>query len=381
MASDVYERLAQFLDDLPAGFPATDSGVEQRILRRLFTPDEAELALHLTLLSEPARVIARRAKIPVDEATQRLQEMERKGLIFVYHRDDREAEYMATHFAVGIYEFQVNRLDPELIHDLEEFKPAWFDQTGWDRAPQLRTIPVGESIDAQVEVMPYERAEALVRDQTRFAVGPCICRKESQLAGNGCDLPLEACLVMGSAATYYVHNGLGRTIDQAEALSILARAEEVGLVLQPSNAKKAMNICTCCGCCCGILTNVKRHPKPASLVASPFVAALDVEACEGCGTCETRCQMEAVYLADDRLADEHAVLDLDRCIGCGLCVTTCPTGALSLVRKPQAEQPYVPRNLVDTNIKLGQARHKLTTRGMVSMLVRSKMDRLLAPKP
>ncbi|MGD9049382.1 MAG: 4Fe-4S dicluster domain-containing protein [Anaerolineae bacterium] len=381
MATGVYERLALFLDDLPAGFPATDSGVELRILRRLFTPEEAELALHLTLLAEPARVIARRAKIPVEEATQRLQEMERKGLIFVYHRDGREPEYMATHFAVGIYEFQVNRLDPELVDDLEEFKPAWFDQSGWDRAPQLRTVPVGESIDAQVEVMSYERAEALVRGQKRFAVGPCICRQEAQIAGNGCNMPLETCLIMGSAATYYVHNGMGRTIDLAEALAILARAEEVGLVLQPSNAKKAMNICTCCGCCCGILTNVKRHPKPASLVASPFVAALDVDLCEGCGVCETRCQMEAVCLADDRLAGEHAVLDPDRCIGCGLCITTCPTGALSLVRKPQAEQPYVPRDLVDQNIKLAQARSKLTTAGMVSMLVRSRMDRLLAPKP
>ena len=377
MASDVYERLARFLDDLPAGFPATDSGVGLRILRRLFTPEEAELALYLTLLAEPARVIARRARIPVEEATQRLEEMERKGLMFVYHRDGREPKYMATHFAVGIYEFQVNRLNPELVQDLEEFKPAWFDQTGWGRAPQLRTVPVGESIDAQVEVMPYERAEALVRDQKRFAVGPCICRQEAQIAGRGCDMPMETCLIMGSAATYYVHNGLGRTIDQAEALAILTRAEEAGLVLQPSNAQKAMNICTCCGCCCGILTNVKRHPRPASLVASPFVAALDAEACEGCGACELRCQMEAVYLA----SDGRASLDLDRCIGCGLCVPTCPTGALSLARKPRAEQPFVPRDLVDMNIKLGQARHKLTVPGMVSMLVRSKMDRLLAPRP
>ena len=154
MASDVYERLARFLDDLPAGFPATDSGVELRILRRLFTPEEAELALHLTLLAEPARVIARRARIPVEEAMQRLEEMERKGLMFVYHRDGREPKYMATHFAVGIYEFQVGRLDPELVRDIEKFKTHWFDQTAWDRAPQLRTIPVGESIPAGAEVMP-----------------------------------------------------------------------------------------------------------------------------------------------------------------------------------------------------------------------------------
>jgi electron transport complex protein RnfB len=375
MATDVYERLAAFLDDLPSGFPTTDSGVEQRILRRLFTPEEAELALHLTLLSEPARVIARRAKASVEETSRRLQEMERKGLVFVTHTEGKDPEYMATHWAVGIFEFQVNRLNPELIRDLEEFGPAWFDQTAWDQAPQLRTIPIGESISAQAEVMPYERAEELVRGQDRFAVAHCICRKEHQIAGDGCDKPLETCLIMGAAATYYVHNGFGREIDQAEALAILTLAEAKGLVLQPSNAKDAFAICSCCGCCCGILRNVKRQPKPASFVASAFFAVLDVETCEGCGTCETRCQMEAIYVDNG-----HATLDLDRCIGCGLCVTTCPTESLSLRRKPEAEQPYVPKDLTDTNIRLGQARGRLTTGGLVGMMVRSKLDRALAPK-
>jgi NAD-dependent dihydropyrimidine dehydrogenase PreA subunit len=206
-------------------------------------------------------------------------------------------------------------------------------------------------------------------------VAPCICRQEQQIVGQGCDKPLEACLIMGPAAVYYLHNDLGREIDQEEALAILVQAEEEGLVLQPANAKESTNICMCCGCCCGILTNVKRHPKPTSIVASAFVAALDVEMCVGCGTCERRCQMQALDVDGRR-----AVLDLDRCIGCGLCVTTCPTGALSLLRKPKAEQPYVPRNLVDANIKLGRARGKLSAGELVSMLVKSKVDRLLAPR-
>jgi Pyruvate/2-oxoacid:ferredoxin oxidoreductase delta subunit len=347
--------------------------VELRILRRLFTPEDAELALHLTLLPEPARVVARRAKVPVEEAARRLEEMDRKGLIYVYRPRGREPEYMAIHFAVGIYEFQVSRLDPELVHDFEEYAPTWFDQTAWDKAPQLRTIPVSESIDAQAEVMDYERAEALVRAKDRFAVAPCICRQEKQIAGEGCDKPMENCLVMGSAATYYVDNGLGRTIDQEKALALLAQAEEEALVLQPGNSKKAGNICMCCGCCCGVLTNVKRHPKPASIVASAFVAALDAETCTGCGTCELRCQMEAIVVDNGK-----AALDLDRCIGCGLCVTTCPEGSLSMQRKPEAEQPYVPRNSVDANFRLGRARGKLSTGEIVGMLIKSRVDRMLA---
>ncbi len=131
----------------------------------------------------------------------------------------------------------------------------------------------------------------------------------------------------------------------------------------------------CCGCCCGVLRGVKRYPNPASLVSSPFVASLATDACKGCGTCVKRCQMEA--LSVDR---KKAVLDLNRCIGCGLCVGTCPTGSLSLVRKPKGQQPYVPRDIVETHIKLGKARGKLSVGRMVGMKVRSKLDRLLAPK-
>jgi electron transport complex protein RnfB len=89
----------------------------------------------------------------------------------------------------------------------------------------------------------------------------------------------------------------------------------------------------------------------------------------------SRCQMEAV-----RLDNGKAALDLDRCIGCGLCVITCPTESLSLLRKPEAEQPYVPKDIVDQYIKMGQARGKMGIGELIGMQVRSKLDRLLAPR-
>ena len=85
--------------------------------------------------------------------------------------------------------------------------------------------------------------------------------------------------------------------------------------------------------------------------------------------------MEAFHLDNKK-----AILNLDRCIGCGLCVNTCPTQSLSLVRKPHEKQPYVPKNIIETSIKLGKARGKLSTGKLVGMQVRSKLDRLLASK-
>jgi NAD-dependent dihydropyrimidine dehydrogenase PreA subunit len=375
METDVYLRLARHLDDLPGGFPATEGGVEQRILRRLFTPEDAELALSLTLLPEESRVIARRAGIRADDAARRLDAMEKKGLIFAIHAPGEPPRYSAQQFAIGIWEFQVNNLDPEFARDFDEYLSTLFSPEIWRKAPQLRTIPVGVAFDTPIEVLAYERAEELVRGQEKFAVAPCICRREKRLTGDGCDKPLETCLTFGMAADFYQRNGLGRAITKEEALEVLKQAEIAGLVLSPGNAKEAMNICACCGCCCGVLRSVKRYPKPASLVSTPFVAEANLETCEGCGTCTERCQMEAVRLDDGKVA-----LDPDRCIGCGLCVTTCPTDSLSLRRKPESAQPLVPKDAVDSAIRLGRARGKLTTPGLVGMMVKSKVDRLLAPR-
>lgn len=269
----------------------------------------------------------------------------------------------------------MNKLNGELVQDFEEYLLNYADPDFWRKAPQLRTIPVGESISIQTEVMPYERAEELVRAQENFAVANCIYRQEQRILGEGCDKPEESCLSFGMAAEHIVRTGRGRAISQEEALAILHRAEEVGLVLQPANAKDPLFICTCCGCCCGVLRSLKRDPKPASLVSSPFVVSLNTDMCEGCGTCTERCQMEAVYLDNGK-----ASLDLDRCIGCGLCVTTCPTDSLSLMRKPEAVQPYVPKDIVENSIKLGQARGKMGISELIGMQVRSKLDRLLAPR-
>jgi electron transport complex protein RnfB len=375
MATDIYERLASHLDNLPGGFPSTESGVELRILKRLFTPDEAGLALHLTLIPEEPRVIARRARIAVQEAEQRLAALAEKGLTFSIHREGKAPQYQASQYAVGIWEFQVNRLHPELVQDMDEYWPTFFDLDDWKQQPQLRTIPVNESIEAELSVMPYERAEELVQAHDKIAVAPCICRREHEILGEGCDKPQETCLSFGDSAEFYLRNRLGRPISQEEALDTLTLADEAALVLQPSNSQHAEFICCCCGRCCGVLRNIKRHPQPSSLVSAPFAATLTTDTCKGCGVCVDRCQMEALSVVD-----RQASLDVDRCIGCGLCVSTCPTDSLALVRKPESEQTKVPRGFEQTLLRLGQKRGKLGAPDLARMVARSKADRLMAAR-
>jgi Na+-translocating ferredoxin:NAD+ oxidoreductase subunit B len=367
----VYRNLAKHLDNLPGGFPATESGVELRILRRLFSPEEAALATHLTLIPEEARVIGRRAKRPASETAARLDQMARKGLIFNIVPKKGPALYTAAQFVIGIWEYHVNDLDPELIRDMNEYIPALV--APWEKSPQLRTIPVGRSIAAEMNILSYETAEALISEQKHFLVAPCICRREHRIVGKGCDKPEESCLVFGWGVDYYRRNGIGRVITKEETLEILKRADEAGLVLQPSNARKIVNICCCCGCCCQVLKNVKRHPEPASLVSSPFVVTHNAETCVNCENCIPRCQMDALYLEGEKV-----LLKRERCIGCGLCVSTCPTQSLTLARKPASEQPSVPGNIVEASLNLARSRGKLGAVDLARMQLKSKLDRLLS---
>ena len=125
MTQDVYERLARHLDSLPAGFPRTESGVELRILKKLFTEDQADLARYLIMMLEPAQSIAKRANRDVKETADKLYDMSRKGLVL---RADKPGNpmYMAAQYVIGIWEFHVNDMDTELIKDMNEYIPALF---------------------------------------------------------------------------------------------------------------------------------------------------------------------------------------------------------------------------------------------------------------
>ena len=340
MSDESYRRLAEHLDRLPGGFAHSETGGERRILATLFTPQEADLAVHLTLDREPARDIAVRAGLPLDEVAPRLEEMARKGLIFAEYRRDGSNRYQAIPWVVGIYEFQVNNLTERFRHVLTERGPRV--PRGW-RAPitrQMRTIPIGESIEPHLEALPYEQAETLVKAHGTFAVAPCICRQHARLRGEGCDAPEESCLMFGEFADYYVRTGRGRYISQVDVFELLAQADAHNLVLQPTHSEQAAAMCLCCGCCCGVLNWIKHQPVPAEAASSAFIAHHDPALCQGCETCLERCQMDALRADGDRVA-----FDAARCIGCGLCVSTCPSGALTLQRKPGSERVRLPPDL------------------------------------
>jgi len=73
---DVYRKLREEINKMPIPFSETASGVELRLLKHLFTPEEAQIALNLNILPETIIRIHKRVKKSGIEITQmELEEM------------------------------------------------------------------------------------------------------------------------------------------------------------------------------------------------------------------------------------------------------------------------------------------------------------------
>ncbi|MFB3776791.1 MAG: ATP-binding protein [Bryobacteraceae bacterium] len=338
-AEDLYRKLQQHLDRMPVGFPATESGVEIRILKHLFTPRQAVVALELSAIPEPAPVIHRRLKpaLSLDECVEALDEMAALGLL---QRIPLEGtpHYGKLPFAIGMYERQVNRLTPEFERDAREYLLGAFREANFTtKTTQMRTVPVNKAIEVERGVATYDDIREHVRRSSGpFAAMNCICRQGQDLLGEPCKQTKlrENCLMLSVAAEVMVEQGAARFISREEMLQLLDEADKEGLVLQPENTKSPLFVCCCCGCCCGVLGAAKLFPRPADYFSATYCATVDAGVCDSCGTCETRCQMDAISATDG-----PARVDDARCIGCALCVTICPSGAMRLRKKDVQKVP------------------------------------------
>lgn len=217
MTESVFYELREQLDQYSVGFPSTTSGVEMKILEKLFTEEEAQMFLNLSMMLETPKAVAERLNQDHESVGALLEQMAEKGLIFRV-RKEGSAAYGAAPFVVGIYEYQVKTMDRELARLMEEYFDEAFAEQSSQQIVPMRTIPVNRAIDVAWKVVPYEDARAIVKSKDRLAVAKCICRVQQGLLGQACDKPLEVCFMAGSHAEYYVDRGMGRWINHERPL-------------------------------------------------------------------------------------------------------------------------------------------------------------------
>ena len=353
MTLDIYRQLQERLDTYAVGFPATESGVEIKILRKLFSEADAELFLALSPALESPKDIAGRLNLQAGELEEKLEDMASRGLLFRLRKNAR-VRYGATAFIHGIFEFQLPRMDLELAELIEQYLNEGLDKSMIKvKGTFLRTIPVAASIPPEYHVASLDDAAEILKNAGKIVLADCICRKTREVIGKSCDTPLEVCFLFGSMGQYYLDNGMGREIQFEEAVEVVAQAQEAGLVTQPATSANPTGMCNCCGDCCGVLASIKRDPNPAELVYSNNYAEVETENCTECEICLPSCHMEAIKMSEDG----PAIVLENRCIGCGVCITQCPADAISLKEKPEEKRRPLPQNSFEQMMKMMEVRN------------------------
>jgi ferredoxin len=329
MSDLVFEQLADALNGLPNGFPRTPAKTEIRILKKIFSPEEAALACRLTGSFEPISGIAKRIGLPAGQIRKPLINLVRRGVVWL-DKVDGKPHFRLAPFIVGIYEAQLALMDHELAHLVEDYMANGGAAGMMSPQPALhRVLPARGAVKTEA-VLPYDDVRKILLNAKTFQVRDCICRAQQDALGSReCDFPLNMCLSFSDEESSPAPGDLTRE----EALAILDKSEEVGLVHTVSNVMQGVGyVCNCCGCCCGILRGITDWGIENSVAYANYYARIDPVLCAGCGTCIERCQVHAI--SSD--VDGFSVVDEAHCIGCGLCVTGCPNDAARLERKAEA---------------------------------------------
>lgn len=351
LADTAYKRLAERLDALPNGFPPTTDGVELRLLAKLFTEEEAELAAQLRLTLETPEKFAERMGGEPAQLRKQLKGMFRRGLINAGQADGGLG-FGLLPFVVGIYEMQGATIDAELAGLFEQYYHTAFREVLKVQPAVHRVIPVNESIKTGLEVHPFESAAQIIAGARAWGVIDCICRVQKRLIGEPCEHPIDVCLTMSSTPGAFDHTPAVRALTQETAMATLQRAAEAGLVHSVSNNQKGVSyICNCCTCSCGILRGMAELGLANVVARSAYLNQVDQELCLLCGLCLERCQFDALSLNTTLTINEM------RCVGCGVCTLACPEGALKLVLRPEGEAPPPPETGADWLEARAIARH------------------------
>lgn len=328
-----YEKLAGELDRIPNGFPRTESGVELKLLAKLFKPEDVALASTLRMEPKALAQIAEENGMEEAEAKSKLISMVKRGLIDLKREEGRGFVFHLIPFVVGFYERQNAKIDKEFAELFEQYYREAFHRTMLTQPSVHRIIPLEKTIPVDIDVMPYEKASTYLDQAKSWGVLDCICRVQKRLIGQACKHTVRNCLVFSPKAGAFNKSEEIEALSREEAMEILAEADREGLVHSINNAQSEVYyICNCCTCSCGVLRGMVEYGSENSIARSDFYAEVDADRCTGCESCLDRCPFHAMSMVE-------GICEVDRkaCYGCGLCISTCDTDALSLVRKSEEE--------------------------------------------
>ncbi|MFC1915743.1 ATP-binding protein [Chloroflexota bacterium] len=363
-----YRRLQQRLDRKVTGAPESPTFIN--ILKLLFSPEEAELAIQIPGRPTALEALSGKLEIPQDKLDEKMTEMAQRGLVVdLEHGGQRY--FSLSPVVIGFFEFtfmrtrddmpmaELARLFEEYFNENDRFARSVYQgktQIG-RRLVREEALPEGDHI----EILDWERASHIIQTASATGVSLCPCRHELSHLEKACDKPQMTCLSLNYAADILIRNGLAKPITSGEALHILEQCKEAGLAQTGDNVqRKVAYICNCCGCCCGMVRAMKTFNIRNAIVTSNWIMEIDLSKCNGCGKCAKACSVEAIEIIEKKEEGKKrrwAVCDETLCLGCGVCYSTCKLGAITM--KSRAQRVLTPETIFDREVLMAIERGKL----------------------
>ncbi len=346
MTEQVYKDMLEVMKSRRGPYAGMDIPEFFELVEMLFTPQEAEINNALKPKPSPAGDIAKELGRSEAEIAGILETMADKGLCKTFVRDDVRL-YQGVPFIPGIFEYQFmdgksTERHKQIAKLIQAYEHAYEEIQGETKMtfPVSRVIPVDKKISAGNTVHTYDQVATYIDKYDTIAVGTCYCRHAAELRDEDVHgMPSDVCMWFGNMAEYAIERLGVRQMSKQEAMDVLNRSEEAGLIHMSRNTTEDIEfICNCDRWHCGTVKGVLKQPKPALFFNSGFQPVFDPDECTACETCIERCPPEALTMGDN----DVPVVDLDRCFGCAVCATGCEFEAITMEAKP--DFPVPPRD-------------------------------------
>ena len=294
-----------------------ENAPEYYCMAGILTDEEADVAIAAGLRKErTAAYLARKVGKTVQEVQPLLDNLVYYGIFRRSHNETLgEDTYYMQIFAPGILEMMVNQKElldthPEVGRAFEEYTRNLAANMGAmipDGYGLMRVIPVESALEGIPGVNEFERISHYLDKYDRFSVSPCSCRASRTSIGDGCGhLDEDMCIQMGKGAEHYIRSGRAKEITREQALEIIKRAEENGLMHDMVNIEEpgeSAAICNCCACACfGLRVGLMYGARDA--IRSNYVAEVDEAKCVACGQCVETCPGNALKLGQKLCSTE-----------------------------------------------------------------------------
>lgn len=342
MTQKVYREMLDVMAGRGGLYAGMDIPEFYELMEALFTPEEAEV--NNAMPPEPVTSIdlAEQMGRKEEEIEAILEGMADNGLSRTF-QEEGVRYFMCEPLYPSIIEFQfipgkTTERDKKVARLLHNYMKACNDATGPIKLPypRNRVISVDRTITAGNTIHTYDMVSSYIEKNDTIAVATCMCRHMAHLLGEDTHgMPMDVCMWFGRTGEFTIERLGARRLSKQEAMEILDRCEEAGLVHMSRNVTEDVEfLCNCDRWHCQVMKIIFKQSKPGLFFNSGFEPNFDPDICVACQTCLDRCPASALDMGDD-----VPEVDLDRCFGCAVCATGCPEEAISMEAKPGFPEP------------------------------------------